>query len=380
MSPRPIKSPSKRHWIGLLIGFVAIILIPQLRPSAIPVPAVAENRLLAEWPKLPTGAADLAASFDGLDKYLRDHFPLRSDLIAGVNWLRYQLGYSHTDRILVGRQGWLFFDDGGHLSFYRSRKIDSAELGNLVKGFADREAQVFAKGARFYAIFPPYKPGIYSEFLPKGFRHVPPASELDQIIGALAGKGADQIIDVRKDLLAGKATAPTYTPYDTHWSGFGAYLAYRAIMTRLGQDFPDLQSAPLDAFEHRRVNLAAGPSDLAAMLGVVSFVHFDLDLIGSAPRPGRRIDYLTDRQDWTAPQVLTTGNPGPVLLMVRDSFSLALVPFLDRHFSKVILFHHQDDTKNRWVDPHWLESLRPDIVLLEVQEQGARFVLSPLVN
>ena len=380
MTPKPIKSPSKLHWIALTIGFAVVILIPHLRPSSIPVPAVSENRLLAEWPKLPASAADLASSFDGLDKYLRDHFPLRSDLIASVNWLRYQLGYSHTDRILVGRQGWLFFDDGGHLSFYRNRKIESSELGNLVKGFADREAQVFRTGARFYAIFPPYKPSIYSEFLPKGFRHVPPVSELDQIIGALAGKGADQIIDVRKDLMAGKAIAPTFNPYDTHWNGFGAYLAYRAIMTRLAQDFPGLQPAPLDAFEHRRADLRSGPSDLAAMLGIVSFVHFELDLVGSVPSPDRRIDYLTDRQDWTAPQILTTGNPGPVLMVVRDSFSLALVPFLERHFSKIILFHHQDDPKNRFVDAQWIERLRPDIVLLEVQEQGARFVLSPLVN
>jgi hypothetical protein len=362
------------------MGFGLVIVIPHLRPNAIPVPVVAENRRLADWPTLPTRPTELANRFDVLDKYLRDHFPLRSDLIAGVNWLRYLAGYSHTDQILVGRQGWLFFDDGGHLSFYRGRRVDDGELAAIVKGFGDRKAQVLGVGGRFYAIFPPYKPGIYSEFLPKGFRKVPPVSELDQIIAALASKGADQIIDVRKDLIQGKEVAPTYTPFDTHWSGFGAYLAYRALMTRLGQDFPDLHPDALDSFDHHRVSLAAGPNDLSAMLGILSFIRFELDIIGTPPAPGRHIDYLTDRQDWTAPQVLTTGYTGPTILMVRDSFSLALVPFLERHFSKIILFHHQDDAKTLWLDKHWLELLRPDIVLLEVQEQGTRFVLRPLMD
>jgi hypothetical protein len=380
MPPKTAKPPSNRHWIILLMGFVLVIVIPHVRPSSLPVPVVAENRRLAEWPTLPAGPSELASRFDGLDKYLRDHFPLRSDLIAGVNWLRYRAGYSHTDRILVGRQGWLFFDDGGHLSFYRGRRVDDVELTALVKGFGDRETQVFAAGARFYAIFPPYKPGIYSEYLPKGFRKIPPISELDQVIAGLNGKGADEIIDVRKILMQGKETAPTYTPYDTHWSGYGAYLAYRALMTRLGKDFPDLHPDPLDSFDHHRVSLAAGPSDLAAMLGVLSFIQFDLDLINTPAGPGRHIDYLTDRQDWTAPHVLTTGYSGPTLLMVRDSFSLALVPFLERHFSKIVLIHHQDDTKTLWLDRRWLERLRPDIVLLEVQEQGVRFALRPLAD
>ena len=380
MTPSPIKPPARTHWIILLLGFVLIVVSPLLRPSFIPVPWLSENRRLADWPGLPDSPADIAPSLELLDKYLRDHFPLRSDLIAGVNWLRYLAGYSHSDRILVGLRGWLFFDDGAHLSFYRGRRAGPSDLTDIVQGFGDRDARVLAIGGRFYAIFPPYKPGIYSEYLPSGFSPISPSSELDQVIAALAGKGADQIIDVRQDLIRGKTIAPTYGPFDTHWNGFGAYLAYRAIISRMAQDFPELHPDPFDSFVHHPVIQAVAPGDLAAMLGIYSFVSLDQDAIGTAHGPGRHIDYLTDRRDWTAPQVLTTGYSGPRLLIVRDSFSLALVPFLERHFSKIILIHHQDDTKTLWLDKHWLEQFRPDIVLLEVQEQGTRFVLRPLVD
>jgi hypothetical protein len=106
------------------------------------------------------------------------------------------------------------------------------------------------------------------------------------------------------------------------------------------------------------------------MLGVASFVDIDFPHIDNLKGEAKaKTTFLTDKQDWTAPQVLETGEVGkPVLLMTRDSFSNELLPFLYSHFSRIVLAHNQDGP--------WREDLidrfKPDLVILEVVEHGLR--------
>jgi hypothetical protein len=113
------------------------------------------------------------------------------------------------------------------------------------------------------------------------------------------------------------------------------------------------------------------PRNLALMLGIGSFVDADYPEFVSGLDP--RVHLLTDRSDWTAPRVLETGVAGkPTLLLLRDSFSLAMLPFLEGHFSRIILVHHQEGF---W-RPDLIERWKPDVVVLEVIESGLPFAMS----
>jgi hypothetical protein len=81
--------------------------------------------------------------------------------------------------------------------------------------------------------------------------------------------------------------------------------------------------------------------------------------------------WLTPSQVWTAPQVIDTGLAGkPVLLLLRDSFSTALLPFLEGHFSRIVLAHNQDGF---W-RTDLIERFHPDVVVSEVVESGTRYI------
>ena len=163
----------------------------------------------------------------------------------------------------------------------------------------------------------------------------------------------------------------TYSRHDTHWSGYGAYAGYVGLMNRLrvlGLTADD----PRPISEFRKIDLKpnGSPRDLALMLGVSSFVHIDYPHLDN-PTGEDRItkSFLSARTDWTGPQVIDTGSAGkPVLMMVRDSFSNALVPFLYPHFSRIVLTHNVDGF---W-RPDMIERFKPDIVILEVIEAGLR--------
>jgi hypothetical protein len=77
--------------------------------------------------------------------------------------------------------------------------------------------------------------------------------------------------------------------------------------------------------------------------------------------------YLTPNQTWTGTRVIDTGQTGkPVVLMTRDSFSNALLPFLYSHFSRLILAHNQDGIWRQDL----IDRFKPNLVILEVVESG----------
>jgi hypothetical protein len=377
----PVRAPSKIHWLFLVIGCCAVVITALIGPKISSQAYVTENRVLAAMPEPPSSPVMLAKYFDQLDHYLRDQFPMRIQLITALNKARFQLGYSHSARILVGRDQWLFFDSGNHLEYYRGTRLLPGELADIIQGAQQRAAQVKAAGGRYYIIFPPYKPGVYPEKLPAWFPTPPQRFEVDQIFDGLADKGFTQFVDIRPALLEAKEIAPVFSPRDTHWRAFGAYIGYRALMTRIAQDLPDLAPVDLQMFERFEPIPPLVPRDLEAMFGIGRMQYpKDSESYRSPIMPGRQIRYLTERTDWTSAHVLTTGyGGGRTALVLRDSFSLALVPFLERHFERIVLVHYEHDPNDRkWFDPKLLEEYKPDVVIHEMQEMGARFAFIPL--
>ncbi|HEX7943162.1 MAG TPA: hypothetical protein VF495_00770, partial [Phenylobacterium sp.] len=166
----------------------------------------------------------------------------------------------------------------------------------------------------------------------------------------------------------------TYTAYDTHWTGLGAYLGYAAFMRELQALGRAEGPRPLEAFREVRMGEVNKPRNLALMLGVASFVDVDHPELGDPlSEDAVQVTYLGPKHDWTGPHVIDTGQAGkPVLMMTVDSFSNALVPFLYSHFSRIVVSHVDDGT---W-RPDLIARFNPDIVVLEVVESGLRPAMS----
>jgi hypothetical protein len=342
------------------------------------ITGLSENRVLAQWPAPPLTWAAVFEYPARLNAYLTDNFPLRSELIILSNLARYQLGYSTQPRVIVGRDGWLFYDNGGHLANGRGlTRLNESELAQRRRGLRQRLDYAVAHGFAFYVLSAPVKETIYPEKLPVWmdgtFRS---SNETDQIVDAMQAVGMDKIVRVRDALLAEKPHKSVYGPYDTHWTGDGAYVAYRELMTQIARDSPVFAPLTQSNFEYAKLSVATTPRDLALMLGIASFVRHDRTSYVSFPyHPEDRITFLTDRRDFFAPQVLETEAPGDkTLLFMRDSFGTEMLPLLKRHFRRIVLTHIQEGPFRRDL----VERYKPDVVILEVIESGLRFMLDPL--
>lgn len=367
--------PLRAHW-GRLIGAAAAVIAGAfILPHLVQAPDLDENRPLAEAPAWPEGPGDLTAFRKATDAWVADRFPPRAQLIGALNAARMTLGVSGSERVIVGRDGWLFSDDGRHLSAARGEPpLSDAEATRWLETLAWRTEALRAEGRAYVVLSPPVKEAVYADRTPGWFRLDlnRPAATLSRLARA---SGAGEVI-YPHDALAQQARwgLRVYDRYDSHWTGLGAYHGYAALMSNLQRQGLAEGPRPLDAFvQITDVEEAATPRDLALMLGVASFVRVDYPQIED-PAAGQtlRIRYLTPKRDWTGLHVIDTGQVGkPVLLITVDSFSNALMPFLYGHFSRIVVAHNQDGVWRRDL----IDRFQPDIVAIEIQESGVRDVM-----
>jgi hypothetical protein len=248
-----------------------------------------------------------------------------------------------------------------------TRRLAQQEVAGWVRRMADRSDWLSARGIAFVILPAPLKETIYPEYLPATVRQVSRETEIDQLVRAALESRKIPLVDVRQALRSSKeGKRAVYGPYDTHWTYWGAYIAYRAVLEHIGQLLPALQPLHPEGLSFRQVVGALSQRDLVNMLGLERFIQVQSEEY--VPRhPGRiRIEYLTSRQDWASPQIIHTGlQDAPSLVLIGDSYSNVLLPFFEEHFQWILHIHPQDGFPQALI-----EKYRPSAVVLEVQESA----------
>ncbi|MBS0361384.1 MAG: hypothetical protein JSR98_08385 [Proteobacteria bacterium] len=365
---------SRLHW-RLLIGTVVVLMAAVwLAPRWLPALDFHENRSLVPAPALPRHLSQLHAFRTGGDAYVADHFPARAYLITGLNWLRMKAGVSGSEKVIVGRDGWLFFDDATHLGAARNDPpMSRGEVRTWLDVLAGRSEQLAAKHIAYLVVAAPTKEVIYPQFGPDWYKGPAPDRPTEQLPRLAAQAGLPDVFYLYPAVAEAARHGPkVFDRIDTHWNAYGAYAGYAGLMTRLQAMRVTDGPRPMSDFQIQTAG-DKPPRDLGLMLGVASTLRIEFPHIHNpAGEAKANRTFLTAKTDWTAPQLIDTGNPGkPVLLMTRDSFSNEILPLLYPHFTRIILAHNQDGS---W-RPDLIERFHPDVVVLETVEHGLRIAM-----
>jgi hypothetical protein len=368
---------SKTHWRILILGVIALMAIAVLPAPHRAGPVIQENRKLAEKPRWTGGWKGLAAYRKATDAYVADHFPVRPQLIAALNRVRMMAGVSGSPKVIVGRNGWLFYDDGSHMGGVRADPPwGQIRTRDWLATLAGRTEALRARGIAYVVFVAPLKETVYPQFGPWWLHGAAPTHAALRMPPIVEATGAGVLVSPSKALDAARdAGDPVYSRHDTHWTGYGAYVGYVALMNRLhAMGLTEGPRPRSDFAPAAPLPLKETPHDLAKMLGVGGYVdvHYP-ELLDRADLRRAKVVWLTPTRHWSKPHIIETGVPGkPVLLMTVDSFSNELLPFMYRHFSRIIVVHNEEGT--------WREDLvgryKPDIVILEVVEGGLKFSLT----
>jgi hypothetical protein len=312
---------SRRPRGALVLLFVLLMLAPAMAfllavdgggPGEFPLP---ERGALMSYPR-------------AMRDYVSTHFSLRQSMVRVNGLARIRaLGVSPTPRVIVGREGWLFYGNEESVSSYRhSDPLSPERLAEWTRRLVARTELCASHGSRYYLLVVPDKHTIYPEFMPAGFPQNGGPSRMDQLLSHLRAHTAVRAIDIRPALLAAKSTGRLYQQTDTHWNDLGAYVGYRELILALAADDPRFKPAPRESFTQSS-SVAYG-RDLANMMGVGNDLPEELITLTPAFAPPQIQE--------TGPFSSTSVQPDPrlpTLFLFHASFSERLMPMLSPHFS-----------------------------------------------
>ena len=307
-----------------------------------PAEILKEGRRLAPAPKAPATRGDWLALPAEVDAYLKDHFGLRRVMIrAHKDLTKPMLGFGSAT-VLVGRDGRMFFlgDEMVRQSaglVMRDQKV--ADAANLLGGMRDALAR---RGIGFLVTVPPSTSTIYQDDLPIWAQSGGRKTEYDLFLEDLGARGV-KAIDLRPALRAAASEGKAYLMHDSHWTIRGALAGFNAIVEADGH--PDWRIDPATALgppEKRK------GGDLARMLGIEDDVTETIEPF-ALPSLGT-VENLSESV--TPDIVVTTGRPGPTIMVIGDSFTASYFPrMLAQHVGRVLWVHyHQCDFDWKLID------------------------------
>ncbi len=324
----------RRFWALMCLPLLAVpMLIQAMQPAELS--SEGEARMLSIAPSWPQSLREWLALPRQLDRFLGDHFGLRTELVHAHGLLRYAVDLPSDLRVIIGRDNWLFLNGDGTIEQATGRMLREAQIA----AFADRAAalrdHLAAKGADFLVAVPPNGATVNRNRLPAWAAEVPAVTEYDLMMRALGARGI-VAVDLRAPLMV--ASSPTYRRTDSHWNKFGALIAYNTVMRAARK--PEWVIDParvLRGFE--RVD----GGDLARLLAISADVSdedaiIDLGAYGPPAPPATPIA----TQFESGGDLLETGRAGATIVVIGDSFTRGYwQDYFATHAGRYVWMHHE---------------------------------------
>lgn len=358
----------------IIIGFffLTITLPLILHPFNIKSDFNQENRSMTQLPKKPINYNEAKKFFGEFDNYLNDNIPLRSIMISLFNTMYYQIGVSPAKNMIIGKNGWLFNNMNSSVNQYLGRKIlSNKQIEKRCKVLTKNFNYFKSKNTPFYFFVAPDKHTIYNEFLPDYLNYSNNhLQNYDRIYYYLNRNTSLKPIDVRSKLLAEKVKRhDLYYKSDTHWNSVGSFNAYLEVISRINSDLEKQKQVYKLTWKDAKVEyFKKGDGGLHKMLASLFQYEEEAPVVRLKENRITKSELNGPRGPHTAKETRvfsTSTSNGPTLLLIRDSFSSAMIPFYAHSFSKIITVHHE---QGNW-DTNILKKHKPDIVIFEMVER-----------
>ena len=346
--------------ITYLVLFFAACLLPSLGMLVAPTTESAEKRELAELPSLTQedGSWNLEF-FDQLGDYFDDHFTGRNQLIYVYNRLMADVfGVSGNDQVIVGKDGFLFFsrtlgdyDGSGDLS--------ATDRGRMLYNLQLLSEILEQNGTPLIVAIAPNKNTVYADQMPDYLVKREGQSNYAWLLEH--GDGL-RLIDLPA-LLQPEDGVETYYTTDSHWNTTGARIAAMAI------------AQEIEACTGVSTTFGDGSSTSSEWTGDLSEMLFPLHptvepslLYEDAVQAYEIVGRMPNEE---AISITTQGGEAELsVLVLRDSFSNSLLPFLSNRYQHV----HYSRQMPFALD--LIQTHEADVVVLEMAERR----LSELVD
>ena len=317
----------------LFIGgvFLGSMILPDKTFSPV------ENRNLAQAPKFSLDNVTSGKFMEDTEDYVNDQIIGRDFWVALKAWSERLTGKQENNGVYFAKEDTLI------------NRLDTPDPELLEENAGYVNALVNNVDVPVYFGIIPSAAEIWADRLPAGA----PTADEKAIIDGLYNQVQTHTIDLYAALGAHQ-DEDIYYRTDHHWTSLGAYYGYEALMGAMG-----LEAAPLD--ESQKVTVSEDFSGTLYSTSGVRWLppdHIDRYISGEGvtvtaypdgtPQPGSLYvdSFLSEKDKYSSflggnkPLcVIETEHTGaPKVLVIRDSYTDSLAPFLTQNFSEIHLF------------------------------------------
>lgn len=152
---------------------------------------------------------------------------------------------SEYDMDVEGWKPMLGYDNMGYFEkildcALNKQQMTPIEISNCIDNYTRRVKEVknLGKGCEVICVLAPSALTIYPENIPSEFKKDNKTTYYDQVATSLKKAGVT-VIDLRKTFKKHKNDKlPIYNKFDTHWTDYGAYLAYVEMYKHISKKYP----------------------------------------------------------------------------------------------------------------------------------------------
>lgn len=313
------------------------------------------NQILAQAPQIKTerGSVNLEF-FTQLNDYISENFGFRQEMITAHHMLTAKLFHvSGTDKVILGKEGWLFYTETLE-DFKGIPTMTERQYYAAARSLALIQEYVQKKGSKFLFTIAPNKNSLYPQFMPyyaKRLRTEGNAEKLEKQLVRQQVKYEDLFQALSSDHAGVEIL---YHSLDSHWNNRGAAIACRALTEALAMEPEDFEKSG----RSRNRTFSGDLYEMVYPKGTKKDWNF---------RYGHEIQYrytepVKDHMDIEI-RTVCEGKKGS-LVMFRDSFGNALLPFMAESFGKSYF------TRQVPYDLEAAAGEKPDAVILELVERN----------
>ena len=301
-----------------------------------------ENRYLQKPPKLSAEGLSSGKFMEDAEDYVSDHIVGRDFWVAAKAWSERLSGKQENNGVYFGAQNTLI------------NRVDRPDPAKLEKDMGYLDALVGNVPVPVYFGLIPSAAAIWADRLPAG---APTADEPSTITDLYWSTGASTI-----DLytaLASHSGEDIYYRTDHHWTSLGAFYGANAIFEAMGMeplDLSDYQKSTVTDQFYGTLFSSSGvrwlPPDSIDTYIPDEGVKVTSWFRGTPQEGSLYADSYLDVKDKYSYflggrqplcVVEREGSTGPRVLLIRDSYSDSLTPFLTERFSQVHLIDPRDN-------------------------------------
>jgi tetratricopeptide (TPR) repeat protein len=312
------------------------------------------------------------------ETYYNDNFGFRNILLGCLGDIRVGLLHKSTvPTVLLGKDGWLYFNRNKLIDDYRGLKPYNTQQLELWKNtIENRQKWLADQGVRYLFVIVPEKHSIYPEYIPDNLHKINDKTRLDQLLEYFQNHSTIKLMDLRNPLQEAKHNDLIYFKTGTHWTDKGAYIAYTNIMDQLITWFPELSTIDQSSLV---IKQADKEHDLSNMLGLSQKMterNYFISLKTPCARDLIQNIFPQAPKEFDGSIIVKGCNNNKLRAVVfRDSFFSMIEPFLSEHFESIFYVW---DRYNYPILKTLIAKLHPDIVIEERVERYLSIVPSPI--